>query len=412
MRILIVEDERKWHEALEEMYERVFHEFAPEIYTCMNKKDALKRLNIGNWDLVSLDIKLGDSKSPDTEDETNNENVLDSGVFDEIKHKNLARYIVLITGIKSDKDIKVLVSGSSHLKMPIITVLPAYMMGMFPGRSLLFQKDRAYDIKENIRSIKAILVDQLDSILRTCGLLNSLEFLSAGQWKIVFRGQTRILRQADNRGYLGLQILARLIKQKGEELYYTDLSPDRVRSLQFEAKTQESDSFTSPDELDSDSDIETVPIKHAGGTDRDESEEAKWEHIKSYKEIAMKIVVSQKRKEPIDALAKELDTVGRFLVKQFGIAPGQLERLQAGLGIRIKSKKGTPAQQRVAKNLTSLFDRLAQEFPEFLQHLATPTRTAKGKPTYSFDKSIKKMTGSGSLKYDPDSPLKWHVQGI
>ena len=139
--------------------------------------------------------------------------------------------------------------------------------------------------------------------------------------------------------------------------------------------------------------------------------EAMHEGTRQYIGLLEEVEALKRDGEPISHKEHEVRELERVLIQIYHLSEGQLLRIRKGLGIKTKTDSSKKNRERVLRNLSSLFERLGQEFPEFRDHLVTPGYTKSGNLTFHFDRALKKVSGQGTVKYDPNEPVKWKVIG-
>lgn len=216
-RVLVVEDDPNWNNALCDMYKDILAELSPFVLPVMSGKEALALIESGEkFNLLSLDINLGKThpKTPEGWPDLTKEGAEGRPVLRRAIEKKACKAVVVITQLPEDKTLNLVIPDENERRIAKMT-LPAYLNELFPGRSLYLSKSREIPIEENINIIKEQLT--LNRLLDFCKALN--KFYKEGQyWCIRFEGKTIQLK--DN---LGLRYIAYLLNHQSEEVHCTEL---------------------------------------------------------------------------------------------------------------------------------------------------------------------------------------------
>lgn len=408
MQILIVEDNPDWLRALEEMYNAVFQIIPIKIDVSSNKEEALCKLAIRNWDIVSLDINLHGDKKPIADKSALHANLVGQDVLHMIAEDKLSRFVVVITSIASDEEILGLQFDGDGLLEEELMSLQDELERLFPRRSKYFWKNHKRDINKNIANIKKriMMEENMDLILEACGIVNKFERVSKDVWRIVFNGKTLEVKNQKV-----LYALAKLLDKSGCSLSLRELSPNESFSKK---RSQDKPSKVDSDDIDNiaySQNNDGDAYEDYGGSGMMFSQLSKDERdslqgvIKGYTDLAERIsstFLEEKRTE----LKEKIRKTECILQNMYHFTDANIDQLRKKLRIskwlagKLSSQNidiNKNPRDAIGKAIERFRETLPKAFEEFSLHIA---RTNQG-GSLAYSK--------GFYKYIPYPPVTWQV---
>lgn len=169
IRVLVVEDDNSWREALYRMYIKVLKQanVQPVVQLASSGREALQMLRPAAFDLLSLDINLGLTQPTNARGLPDlsipGANGLD--VLEEAYKQQACSGVVVVTGIQHDTTFDVVVPDRSE-RQRIKTTLPVHLNKLFPDKNRVLYKDPGASMNEALRIYRDILTPQ--NILHLC----------------------------------------------------------------------------------------------------------------------------------------------------------------------------------------------------------------------------------------------------
>lgn len=216
IRILVVEDDPTWSEALVGMYRNIFSHLSTSIETAISGQQAIRRIRDGeNFNLISCDINMGLTHPRATDGSLVTADGADGrSVLRVASEHKACNGIVVITGFDQDKTYEFVVPDEGQRRRIHMT-LHAYLDGLFPGRNLYLKKGQEYPPAECVEVFKDVLREK-DRLENIC----SNSFKKRGDfWEVVFFGETFYLEDSK-----GLTYIACLLSQMGKPISCKELS--------------------------------------------------------------------------------------------------------------------------------------------------------------------------------------------
>lgn len=198
LRALVVEDEGKWRSGLCDLFGHL-PGLDVEVGVATNQSDAVRQLDRGRWDLLVLDILLGEGGDG-------------RPVLEKAKENGACRGVIVVTGMHQKDEID-LVEGGRALRITLVD----YLGRIFPSRSRCFLKESSLTLAENLATIRREL--SVPDILRLCGLVNSFR-KEGGYWVVTWDGSTGRFPHR-----VGLDHIQRLLRRQGEVLSLGEILP-------------------------------------------------------------------------------------------------------------------------------------------------------------------------------------------
>lgn len=169
IKVLVVEDDANWKEALCQMYKEIMPQC--HVNSASSGPDALRMIeNDEKFDLLSLDINLGIAH-PKTEVGHLDLNVHGAdgrSVLRRVHELNACKGVIVITGLAYDTTLPLVIPDKNDL-MRVKSTLDEYLENLFPGRKLYLQKIAGCTAVECVSQYKKVL--KREKIIRLCKVL-------------------------------------------------------------------------------------------------------------------------------------------------------------------------------------------------------------------------------------------------
>ena len=160
IRVLVVEDDANWNDALCRMYEEILSPVSPVVESANSGPAAIRMIRSREFDLISCDINLGSTHPVvDGLPDRKVEGADGRKVLREVSEKQACNGVVVITGIDHDETISMVVPEKGELKRLKMN-LDVYIDELFPDKSLCLKKDpdsTISNIQESIIIFKEVL---------------------------------------------------------------------------------------------------------------------------------------------------------------------------------------------------------------------------------------------------------------
>ena len=158
--ILIVEDDHNWHHSLRNMYEEILKNKCI-VKIAKTVSEAEEMLSAEDYDLLSLDINLGDNITPDSNGFKPQANGLD--LLAKAARKNWVNGVIVISGILTDEKVRQIIHKDQI--GAVITGLHSEVERFFPGFNLTLHKNPQLNepnwYENNISEYKKTLTPQI-----------------------------------------------------------------------------------------------------------------------------------------------------------------------------------------------------------------------------------------------------------
>lgn len=172
IKVLVVEDDANWKEALCQMYKEIIPQC--HVNSASSGLDALRMIENGEkFDLLSLDINLGITH-PKTEvghPDLNVHGADGRSVLRRAHELNACKGVIVITGLAYDTTLALVIPDKKDL-MRVKSTLDEYLEDLFPGRKLYLQKIAGCTAVECVSQYKKVL--KREKIIRLCKVLPSV----------------------------------------------------------------------------------------------------------------------------------------------------------------------------------------------------------------------------------------------
>lgn len=169
IKVLVVEDDANWKEALCQMYKEIIPRC--HVNSASSGLDALRMIENGEkFDLLSLDINLGITH-PKTEVGRPDLNVHGAdgrSVLRRAHELNACKGVIVITGLAYDTTLALVIPNKKDL-MRVKSTLDEYLEDLFQGRKLYLQKIAGCTAVECVSQYKEVL--KREKIIRLCKVL-------------------------------------------------------------------------------------------------------------------------------------------------------------------------------------------------------------------------------------------------
>jgi CheY-like chemotaxis protein len=228
VRVLVVEDNHEWNEALKGMYRRILAPMNPIVQGTRSGVEALERLESEQFDIVSLDINLTEVHPVGTDGAPNAEVPGFDGtdVLEKVQARRSARIVVVVTGVPANAKLAFVV-GDRDKRIRLQTTPNEFLRTQFAGKSYYFVKPGGASPAECIQQIENVLtLDSLKPLLAADGFRIPPPYLidadhSALPARITIKsrrkaGRSHEVRRSDHR--LFLDALVRMHREYGQPL--------------------------------------------------------------------------------------------------------------------------------------------------------------------------------------------------
>lgn len=214
-RVLVVEDNLRWRQALCDLYETIMRRagHAAEIVPASNGEDAIRLLRSAEhakrpFDLLSLDINLGRLANTDNFDDGRD-------VLSKAHSLRACRAVIVITGVLKDEEIDLMIADSSE-RINIRANLPSVLARLFPNdRSHYVPKINPNEPDEEVQS--HVDGDFKDRVLKLSRSPNRFCYDGFGRvkgWRVSY-GDSEVFVQDDKPG--GMRAIALMLGRPNPE---------------------------------------------------------------------------------------------------------------------------------------------------------------------------------------------------
>lgn len=166
IKVLVVEDDANWREALCQMYKEIIPQC--HVKSADSGPSALRAITNGeNFDLLSLDINLGSThpKTAAGQPDLKVQGADGRSVLRKFHEKNACNGVVVITGLNYDETITFVIPNENEFRR-VRSSLQVFLNTLFPSRHLYINKIKDIQTAEdNIKIIrKDLTFDKITSI--------------------------------------------------------------------------------------------------------------------------------------------------------------------------------------------------------------------------------------------------------
>ncbi|MBC8359425.1 MAG: response regulator [Candidatus Aminicenantes bacterium] len=317
IKVLVVEDDANWKEALCQMYKQIIPQC--HVNSASSGIDALRMIENGEkFDLLSLDINLGITH-PKTEVGHPDLNVYGAdgrSVLRRAHELNACKGLIVITGLAYDTTLALVIPDLEESKRVRMT-LHAYLQDLFPGKNLYLKKYPESKIPESIRVfMKALSCKRLLSL---CEDEDANRFCQVGEyWHITFAGETVLVK---NR--VGLRYIAYLLQNPDNPLHSCEL--ERIIGTGNIEPSSKVYVNMPPEQL---SEYGLDVRKNLGDVDEPSDHKALESYKSEFKEIEKQLQEAKEFNDPalIQRLEREEEWLSKEILSRWGRKSASVEK--------------------------------------------------------------------------------------
>ena len=159
LRVLVVEDNRGWNVALQDLYRELLPDAT--VQGTRSGEEALQRLKSEHFDLLSVDVNLGETHptGPDGGLDYSVPGYDGLDVLEKAAEWKACTGVLLVTGIQHDEQLHFIVRNEGKRHAATMTPM-TYLDQHFPGRNALLLKNAELDVQASIGVFRTALSSQ------------------------------------------------------------------------------------------------------------------------------------------------------------------------------------------------------------------------------------------------------------
>ena len=205
LRILVVEDDRKWKNPIVNMYENILGN-SGIVDSVDSGPEALKRIEREKYNILSVDINLylAHPLKPDDSIDHSQRGIDGRTILEEAAEAGTCAGVVVITGLQRDENLHIAIQDEDD-RDEVLMTLHEYLNRLFPEKNLYFQKGPEKKLLKCIQLIEKKL--SYEKLLKLGSNFNKFR-LEGNRWNITYNCKSY---SKENSGGIGLQYIHFLI---------------------------------------------------------------------------------------------------------------------------------------------------------------------------------------------------------